>query len=183
VTVHGTDPFATPPEHRSIARRLRGRLAMGVGVWTSGRADARTGLTISSMMLSEGSPSIILGLMNETTDLYDAINDTNTFVVHLLGARHRVIADRFAGLRPSPGGLFVGIEVEDRDWGPVMTAFPNRVHCRYLGTTHAGYQELVTGEIERIELDDLVDPLIYFRGRYRVLKPEGDGSDVRANDR
>jgi hypothetical protein len=30
------------------------------------------------------------------------------------------------------------------------------------------------GEIERIELDDLVDPLIYFRGRYRELKPGRD---------
>lgn len=174
MTVHGTDPFATPPEHRSVARRLRGRLATGVGVWTSGRDDARTGLTISSMMVAEGSPSIVVGLMNETTDLYEGINDTRAFVVHLLGERDRIIADRFAGLRPSPGGLFVGVEIDDGDWGPVMSAFPNRVYCRYLGTAQAGYQQLVTGEIERIELDDLVDPLIYFRGRYRSLKPGRD---------
>jgi flavin reductase (DIM6/NTAB) family NADH-FMN oxidoreductase RutF len=127
------------------------------------------------MMVAEGSPSIIVGLMNVTTDLYEAINETRAFVVHLLGERDRIIADRFAGLRPSPGGLFVGIEIEDGDWGPVMSAFPNRVYCRYLDATQAGYQELVTGEIERIELDDLVDPLIYFRGRYRALKPGREG--------
>jgi flavin reductase (DIM6/NTAB) family NADH-FMN oxidoreductase RutF len=174
MTVHGTDPFATPPEHRSIARRLRGRVAMSVGIWTSGRAGARTGLTISSMMVAEGSPSIVLGLMNETSDLYEAINDSRGFVVHLLGARDRAIADRFAGLRPSPGGLFVGIALEEGDRGPIMSAFPNRVHCRYQTTSPAGYQALVTGEIERIELDDLVDPLVYFRGRYRALKPHRD---------
>lgn len=174
MTVHGINPFATPPEHRSIARRLRGRVAMGVAVWTSGRDENRTGLTISSMMVAEGSPSIVLGLMNGTTDLYLAINDTRAFVVHLLGERDRVIADRFAGLRPSPGGLFVGIEMEDGDRGPIMGVFPNRVHCRYLGATRAGYQELVTGEIERIELDDLADPLVYFRGRYRALRPDRD---------
>jgi 3-hydroxy-9,10-secoandrosta-1,3,5(10)-triene-9,17-dione monooxygenase reductase component len=177
--VHRTDPFATPPEHRSIARRLRGRLAMGIAVWTSGHDDARTGLTISSMMVAEGSPTILLGLMNETTDLYEAIIDTRAFVVHLLDARHRIIADRFAGLRPSPGGLFVGIEVEEGEWGPVMSAFPNRVHCRYLRTTQAGYQELVTGEVDRIELDDLVDPLVYFRGRYRLLKSLEDDQGSR----
>jgi 3-hydroxy-9,10-secoandrosta-1,3,5(10)-triene-9,17-dione monooxygenase reductase component len=82
-----------------------------------------------------------------------------------------VTADRFAGLRPSPGGLFVGMEVEDGERGPVLTSFPNRAHCRFLGTTDAGYQSLVTGEIESIELDDLADPLVYFRGRYRALKP------------
>lgn len=174
MTVHGTDPFATPPEHRSVARRLRARIAMGVGVWTSGRDDTRTGLTISSMMVAEGSPSIVLGLMNETSDLYHAIKETRAFVVHLLGERDRAVADRFAGLRPSPGGLFVGIALEDGDRGPVMSAFPNRVHCRYLDTTPAGYQGLVTGEIERIELDDLADPLVHFRGRYRTLKPNRD---------
>jgi 3-hydroxy-9,10-secoandrosta-1,3,5(10)-triene-9,17-dione monooxygenase reductase component len=174
MTVHRTDPFATPPEHRSIARQLRGRLAMGVTVWTSGRDDARTGLTISSVLVAEGSPSVVAGLMNETTDIYESIHDSGGFVVHLLGEQHRVIADRFAGLRPSPGGLFVGIDVEDGDRGPVMIALPNRAHCRFVSTTRAGYQELVIGEIERIELDDLVDPLIYFRGRYRELKPGRD---------
>jgi 3-hydroxy-9,10-secoandrosta-1,3,5(10)-triene-9,17-dione monooxygenase reductase component len=174
MTVHRTDPFATPPEQRSIVRQLRGRFAMGVSVWTSGRDDARTGLTISSVLVAEGSPSIVAGLMNETTDLYESIHDTGGFVVHLLREQDRIIADRFAGLRPSPGGLFVGIDVEDGDRGPVMIAFPNRAHCRHVSTTRAGYQELVTGEIERIELDDLVDPLVYFRGRYRELKPGRD---------
>jgi 3-hydroxy-9,10-secoandrosta-1,3,5(10)-triene-9,17-dione monooxygenase reductase component len=148
---------------------------MGVGVWTAGRDEARTGLTISSMLVAEGAPSIVLGLMNVTTDLYEAIRETGGFVVHLLGEEDRIIADRFAGLRPSPGGLFVGMHVEDADRGPIMNAFPNRAHCRYVGAAAAGYQELVTGEIERIELDDLVAPLVYFRGRYRTLRPtEGD---------
>ena len=148
---------------------------MGVGVWTAGRDDARTGLTISSMLVAEGAPSVVLGLMNSTTDLYEAIRETGGFVVHLLGDEDPITADRFAGLRPSPGGLFVDVDVEDADRGPVMSAFPNRAHCRYVSAAKAGFQELVTGEIERIELDDLVAPLVYFRGRYRALKPTGDG--------
>jgi 3-hydroxy-9,10-secoandrosta-1,3,5(10)-triene-9,17-dione monooxygenase reductase component len=170
--VHGTDPFVTPAGKREPVRRLRGRLVAGVSVWTAGDARARAALTVSSMVVAEGSPSLVLGLMNDTTDLWEAIEGTRAFVVHILGRRDRVAADRFAGLRPSPGGLFTGMEVEDTAWGPVLQAFPDRVSCRYLDSSHAGYQRLVRGEIERIELSELIDPLVYFRGRYRRLKQD-----------
>ena len=167
---HGVDPFATPPERRSDVRRLRGRLAASVTVWTSGGADDRAGLTVSSLMVAEGEPSLVIGLMNDTTDLFDAIGSSGRFVVHLLGPKDRIVADRFAGLRPSPGGLFEDIETALSDWGPVMEPFPNRVYCRYTGSTAAGYHQLVFGDIDRIELDELSEPLLYFRGRYRLLK-------------
>jgi 3-hydroxy-9,10-secoandrosta-1,3,5(10)-triene-9,17-dione monooxygenase reductase component len=165
--VHYRDPFATPPEKRSPARQLRGRLASGVTVWTSGDASARTGLTISSMVVAEGEPSEIVGLINDTTALWDVIEATRSFVVHILSENDRVLADRFAGLRPSPGGQFAGLDVQDTPWGPVLTALADRVYCRYVSATETGFQRLVTGEIERIELGDLDRPLVYFRGRYR----------------
>jgi 3-hydroxy-9,10-secoandrosta-1,3,5(10)-triene-9,17-dione monooxygenase reductase component len=168
--VHYTDPFATPPDARSAARRFRGRLSAGVTVWTAGGAGSRAGLTISSMVVAEGSPSIALGLMNDTTDLWDRIHEVGRFVIHVLGEGDREIADRFAGLRPSPGGLFAGLDVDDGEWGPVVPRFTERAYCRYLEATEAGYQQLVRGEIERIELTELTGPLVYFRGKYRSLK-------------
>jgi 3-hydroxy-9,10-secoandrosta-1,3,5(10)-triene-9,17-dione monooxygenase reductase component len=170
--VHRTDPFVTPPDKREPVRRLRGRLVAGVSVWTAGPPKGRAGLTVSSMVVAEGSPSLVLGLMNDTTDLWDTIEETGAFVVHILGRRDRVVADRFAGLRPSPGGLFTDMDVADTEWGPALVAFPDRVFCRYLDVSQAGYQRLVRGEIQRIELSDLTDPLVYFRGRYRKLKPD-----------
>lgn len=170
--VHYTDPFATPAEQRTPARRLRGRLASAVTVWTSGTASTRAGLTISSLVVAEGSPSVVMGLMTDTSSLWESIESTRAFVVHILAEDDRVIADRFAGLRPSPGGVFAGLDVDDTGWGPAVTAFADRVYCRFSGATEAGYQRLVTGEIERIELGDLAEPLVYFRGRYRGLGPD-----------
>lgn len=172
--VHRTDPFATPPEMREPARRLRGRLVAGVSVWTAGRAPERAGLTVSSMLVAEGAPSIVLGLMNDTSDLWERIGESGAFVVHILDRRDRIAADKFAGLRPSPGGPFAEMEAADTEWGPVLATFPDRVYCRFLDASQAGYQQLVRGEIEMIELSDLIDPLVYFRGRYRSLKPEED---------
>ena len=169
--IHYDDPFATPQDKREPARRLRGRLAAPVSIWTSGESDARTGLTVSSLMVAEGKPSLVLGLISDTTDLYAAIKETGTFVVHVLDDTRRVLADQFAGLRPSPGGLFEGLDVEQTEWGPVIASLKNRARCRLLDEVESGFQRLVRGAIERIELEDLDGPLIYYRGRYRALGP------------
>jgi 3-hydroxy-9,10-secoandrosta-1,3,5(10)-triene-9,17-dione monooxygenase reductase component len=167
--IHYEDPFATPPEDREPVRRLRGTLASGVTVWTAGPSDARTGLTVSSVLLAEGEPSHILGLVNGMTSLYESLQTTERFVMHVLASNHKIQADRFAGLRPSPGGLFTGVDVTDSEWGPVIAGMGNRAYCKMIDSRSAGYQELVRGEIERIELTGLEAPLVFFRGRYRTL--------------
>jgi 3-hydroxy-9,10-secoandrosta-1,3,5(10)-triene-9,17-dione monooxygenase reductase component len=172
--VHYTDPFATPPESRSAARRFRGRLSAGVTIWTAGDAESRAGLTISSMVVAEGSPSVALGLMNDTTDVWERIHETGKFVIHILGEGDREIADRFAGLRPSPGGVFAGLDVDDGNWGPVIGSFSERAYCRFIDSSEAGYQQLIRGEIEQMELGELTGPLVYFRGGYRTLDRDED---------
>lgn len=169
--VHYENPFVTPVDRRDPARRLRGRLASPVTVWTSGSVDAPVALTMSSILIADGDPPFVLGLLNDTTDLWDSITRTGAFVVHLLEEQDHVLSDEFAGLRPSPGGPFSRLEVEDSGWGPVLSQRKNRAFCRLRASEAAGYQHSVRGEIERIELDELDSPLVLFRGRYRGLKP------------
>lgn len=173
--VHYEDPFATPADKREPVRRLRGRLAAPVTIWTSGSPEERTGLTVSSILVAEGKQSLVLGLIAETTDLFTTIGETGGFVVHVLDASQRILADRFAGLRPSPGGLFQDLDVDESDWGPVLPEFGNRACCKFVDEIETGYQRLVRGSIERIDLEELDGPLVYYRGRYRTLGP-----DVRA---
>jgi 3-hydroxy-9,10-secoandrosta-1,3,5(10)-triene-9,17-dione monooxygenase reductase component len=165
------NPFATPSDKRTPARRLRGRLAAPVTIWTAGAPEQRTGLTMSSVLFAEGEPSFVIGLLNDTTDLWDAIEATGKFVVHLLPEGERVLAERFAGQRPSPGGLFVDLDVDTTEYGPLLKAFPNRVFCSFTDVRESGYQQIVRGEIRQIELGELEDPLLHFRGNYRSLAP------------
>jgi 3-hydroxy-9,10-secoandrosta-1,3,5(10)-triene-9,17-dione monooxygenase reductase component len=167
MSIGGGDPFADPPEARSPVRRFRGRLASGVTVWTAGSGEDPAGLTVSSMMVAE--PSTVLGLMSDLSGLWDAIQRRGAFVVHILERKDRVLAEAFAGLRPSPGGLFTALDIEESAWGPVLVGSPNRVFCRYLQATEAGFGQLVRGEIERIETAELDQPLVTFRGRYQTL--------------
>lgn len=144
-------------------------MAAPVTIWTSGSAEQPTGLTIGSVLIAEGEPSHVLGLINDLTDLYERISETGGFVVHVLGREDRVLADRFAGLWPAPGGPFADLEVTASERGPAIAKLVNRAYCRVVDITGAGYQRLARGEIERLELGPLEDPLIHFRGRYRGL--------------
>src|SRR5688500_14579230 len=91
------DPFKTKEGLREPGRRFRGRLTAPVTIWTSGVEHERAGLTVGSILFAEGEPSSVIGLINDLTDLYDRILDTERFVVHIAQRPHRVLAERFAG--------------------------------------------------------------------------------------
>ncbi len=171
-SIHDEHPFATPEDLRDPARRLRGRLSSGVTVVTAGGPDGPTGLTVSSLLVAEGEPSRVVILVGEVTDLWSAIEGSGTWVLHVLEAGQRELSDRFAGLRPSPGGLFAGLAVEETPWGPALAAVGTRAFCRFERSVETGFHRLVTGTIERVELGEPADPLVYFRGRYRALRAD-----------
>jgi 3-hydroxy-9,10-secoandrosta-1,3,5(10)-triene-9,17-dione monooxygenase reductase component len=170
------DPFATPAELRDPVRRLRGRLTAPVTVWTSGDVDGRAGLTISSILMAEGDPAYVFGLVNSLTDLWDSVQVRETFVVHVLGGAHRRVAERFAGRTPVPGGPWHGLAAGDSPWGPTISDVGNRAYCRLADADEVGFYQLVRGRIEAVDVDDLDDPLSYFQGRYRSLRPRNPGS-------
>lgn len=170
--IHYEDPFVDPPEERSPARRLRGRLPLPVTVWTAGREGAEVGLTVSSLVIADGEPPRLAALLAETTDLYAAIIETRTFVVHVLRDDDARLAEIFAGLRPNPGGPFAGLSFSTSPWGPVLATHGTRAFCRVVDSAVAGYPRLVTADIEKIDLDQIDSPAIYFRGRFRRLAPD-----------
>ncbi|MFN2490418.1 MAG: flavin reductase family protein [Actinomycetota bacterium] len=163
------NPFLDPVERRVPARRFRGRLTAPVTLWTGMHEERRAGLTVSSLLVVEGAPSSVVGLVNPTADLWEVVEASETFVVHVLERRHRVLAQRFAGSMPSPGGPFEGLDVERSAWGPVLTSAANRAFCRLAEASDLGYQVLVRGTVERVDVDEFSDPLVYLQGRYRRL--------------
>lgn len=168
--IHDDHPFQTPPEDRDAVRRFRGRLAAPVTLVTAGPAGHAAGLTVSSLMVAEGDPPMVVALIGTTTDLWEAIEATGRFVVHILDDSRRDDADAFAGFRPRPGGPFAGVAVEHTDWGPMLVDVPNRIYCRRSTVTDLPFHALVLAEIERVEIDDLEDPAVYFRGEHRRLE-------------
>lgn len=162
-------PFATPPERRDPARRLRGRLLAPVTVWTAGRPPGWAGLTVSSLLVAEGEPARLLGLIDPASSFWEAMREAGAFVVHVLAAGDRPLAERFAENRPPVRGAFEGLAVASSPWGPVLDGRRPVAACRLAGSTTVGYSELVEGVVEQLELHDLDDPLAWLHGGYRTV--------------
>lgn len=169
MTIHNEHPFAPGPEERDPVRRLRGRLAAPVTIVTAGAGEHRAGLTVSSLFVVEGDPGVVHAIVTPNSDLWDSVAATEAFVVHGCRQSHRELAEVFAGLRPSPGGVFAGSEVTDSKWGPVLTALEDRAYCTLLAREELGYSGVIRGSIDRVEVGETADPLLYFRGKYRRL--------------
>ncbi|KOX14681.1 flavin reductase [Micromonospora sp. NRRL B-16802] len=164
--IHSTDPFATPSAQRSPVRRLRGRLAAPVTLWT---APGPAGLTVSSTVVAEGEPDRLLGLIDPESDLWAAVEDAGRFAVAPLGPRHRQLADRFAGLFPSPGGLFALDAWTETPYGPVPADAGGWAGCRLDSAREYGWGLLVEATIESVDVTDDAPPLLHYRGHYREL--------------
>lgn len=167
--IHEDHPFRTPEELRDPVRQFRGRLAAPVTIVTAGTAETPAGLTVSSLMVAEGDPARLYVLVGPTTDLYEAIMDTGRFVVHVLRGDDRRWADVFAGLRPSPGGVFSGLDVSETAWGPTITSIGDRAFCTLNHFEEESFVAILTSTVDDVTVADLADPLVYFRGGYRGL--------------
>ncbi len=164
--IHSSHPFATPDPDRSPVRRLRGRLPAAVTLWT---APGPAGLTVSSMLVAEGEPGRVLGLIDAESDFWAAAEAAGRFAVTPLGADEQQPADKFAGLMPAPGGLFASGAWTETAYGPVPAGARTWAGCRIADTRPCGWALLVEATVEAVRLDDAAAPLVHFRGLYRRL--------------
>lgn len=169
--IHGDHPFQTPPADRDPVRQFRGRLVAPVTLVTAGGLGSEAALTVSSLVVAEGDPASVVMLIGPATDLAERIELTERFIVHILDSSHREDADAFAGIRPRPGGPFHGVAFEHTDWGPAVAGAANRLYCRLASVTGLPFHNLVQGTIEQVEVGELHDPAVYFRGEHRKLAP------------
>lgn len=166
----GTDPFLAPEAERDAARRLRGRLALPVTVWTAWSAGRRAvGLTVSSTLLAEGDPPMVVGLLNPLTELCTAVQETGRFIVHVLAADQVRLADQMAGRYPDDP--FRGVSITESEHGPILGDVRTRATCRFRGQHDTGWSVTVTGSIEAMELGPAERPLIHYRSGYYSTAP------------
>ncbi|NLT29035.1 MAG: flavin reductase [Propionibacterium sp.] len=169
MTIHSEHPFATPEPERDPVRRFRGRMPAPVTVWTTGRGRDREGWTIASMLLAEGPVAEVAGLLDEDSELADAVTaGAERLVVNLLGPNQAAVADAFARVAPAPGGPFTVGDWADTDWGPALTGAAGWLGVRLTGhADRLGWTMMLRGEVEHVELSD--EPALgYLRGRYLV---------------
>ena len=139
---------------------------MPVTIWTANGNEGRSeGITVSSILIGEGDPPSVLGLVAPDSSFWDAVRASKRFVVHVLDKAQARIADQFA-LR-YPGDPFEGLSVVRSDYGPVLSDVTTRSAITLMGFMEGGYSLLIRGSIDEVELDpNPMQPLIHYSGRY-----------------
>ncbi|SOD71478.1 flavin reductase (DIM6/NTAB) family NADH-FMN oxidoreductase RutF [Jatrophihabitans sp. GAS493] len=169
MTIHSAHPFQPDESARNPVRQFRGRLASPVSIWTSNGRGQPAGLTVSSMLVADGDPGIVVGIVDPLADLWDALQVSQVAVVNLLGWAQRGLADVFGYVAPAPGGPFRQGDWVETPWGPALSA-TTWAGCRLAPEPPAkvGWGLAVHLRIERVELaEPEVDaPLVHRRGRY-----------------
>jgi flavin reductase (DIM6/NTAB) family NADH-FMN oxidoreductase RutF len=171
VTIHSEHPFATPEGERDPLRRLRGRLPQPVTVWTTGTGAAREGWTLSSVLLADGDPAEVVGLLDPASDLAAVLEPGTRLVVNLLAAGQGAVADAFARVAPSPGGPFRTGTWTDGPSGPRLQGAQGWVEAvlREEPLPGVGWALLVRAEVTGAEVDPDAAGMVHHRGRYTTL--------------
>lgn len=170
MTIHSSNPFADTSDP---VRRFRGRLGGAVTLWTTGEGADRTGLTVSSVMIANGAPARVLGLLDPDADFTEAFEAGGAAVVQLLTWADRDLAEAFGGTGPAPGGPFRTGTWEQTEHGPALVG-RSRALVRLESSEDRGWSRLVVGTIEDLTVLDDLDALEHRRGRYRRA-PDGSG--------
>jgi flavin reductase (DIM6/NTAB) family NADH-FMN oxidoreductase RutF len=175
MSISSEHPFLPPEDERSPVRRLRGRLPSAVTLWTAGTEADRAGLTVSSVLVADGDPGYVLGVLDPLSELWDALRRTGAVVVNLLSWQHRQLADAFGYVAPAPGGPFRLGEWSQTNWGPVLVGAGGWAGC-LLETqqppSELGWGLLVRLRLAHTEFADDATPLVHRRGRYLTVTPE-----------
>ena len=120
---------------------------------------------MSSVLLAQGQPGRLIGLIGPDSDLAEAIEQTGAFVVHLLVDRpdHRRLAQHFAGALPADPGL---LEVGASAHGPRLIAASDQLACQASACRAAGWSQLVDAEVAEARLGPPARPLLWYRGEF-----------------
>lgn len=186
-SLHYGNPWADPEHMRDPVRRLRGRMPAPVTVWTAGGPTGGAaggtagalgppgpgewaGLTVSSVLMAQGEPPRLAGLIGPDTDLADELQAAGAFVVHVLDDRHRRLAQHFAGLLPAPDA---DLAAEATPHGPHLRAVDDRLDCRVQRCADFGWSLLVEAVIEESTLGTTATGpgLAWYRGQLHRLSP------------
>ncbi len=147
------------------------RAVQGVAIVSTDGPGGRFGITVSSVVSASADPPLVMASIHRRSPASAAVVRNGRFCVNLLAARHRNLADLFAG-RPGPGpgspydfGLAAWI---DGDHGsPVLKDAVASLECVVHRTLRAGTHRVILGRCLGVATSD-GPPLLYSGRRYGV---------------
>lgn len=149
-------------------RSALSRFPSGVTVVTTRDREGRFhGITVSSFASLSLEPPLILVCIEKTTGSYDALQESEFFIVNILAEGQENLSNRFAS---SISDRFDGIDYRlGLGDVPVLENVLATLECRLSYAHEGGDHTIFVGLVEKSEVKN-ENPLVYWHGDYRKLE-------------
>jgi flavin reductase (DIM6/NTAB) family NADH-FMN oxidoreductase RutF len=150
-------------------RAVLGRLASGVSVITLAGNDGRDhGITVTALCSLSIDPPLLLACVDRTATVYPHLSAASHFAVNLLSSDQETLSRRFAETRED---RFDGVAFERGASGIALLDHAlAHIECSMWAHHDGGDHTVFVGRVTHAAARD-GQPLVYYLGRYRELRP------------
>jgi flavin reductase (DIM6/NTAB) family NADH-FMN oxidoreductase RutF len=150
-------------------RQALGCFATGVCVVTAPSAEGPIGLTINSFASVSLDPMLVLWSLDRNSDRFSGFADTKHFTISVLADDLKALSQR---LSKKGEHSLDGVDLDPMPAGApaiahAMAWFECAAETRHNGGDHV----IFVGRVLSFGRRDRGHPLLYYRGRYRELRP------------
>lgn len=176
MTLHDTTASAAAsqsPEEAEVAafKAAMRNLAGTVSVITTGRGEARTGFTATSVSSFSMDPPAMIVCLNRSSSSWPVLQSHQGFCINVLAHDQLHIADRFAGR----GGHKGVARYEGAHWQELVTgalALSDAltvIDCELDEAIERHSHAILIGRVRAIRTRATAEPLLYWHGAYRHI--------------
>ena len=151
-------------------RRALGRYATGVTVVTTQGPQGPLGMTVNSFASVSLSPPLVLWCPARASSRHDLFAKAPAWSVHVLGAEHLEMSQRFT----RGGAGFDGLAAETTALGtPLIPGVAARFDCLAEAVHQAGDHSVLIGRVAEVTVGGPEDqPLVFAAGRFGWFHPD-----------
>lgn len=157
-----------------LFRSAVGQYASGITVITAGGDAGPLGFTCQSFYSVSVDPPLVSFSVMKTSTTYPRIRDTGKFAVNILSLEQEAVSSQFARKGTDK---WVNVQWTPSEEGnPVLDGTLAWLDCRIWAEHDAGDHIIVLGQVLELGATDehLPEPLLYFEGQYRALRPNSN---------
>jgi flavin reductase (DIM6/NTAB) family NADH-FMN oxidoreductase RutF len=155
-------------------RRVLGHFCSGVTVITAVLGREPVGFTCQSFASLSLDPPMVTFAASRSSTSWLKVRQAGTFCVNILSDAHAELSNAFAR---SGTDKFAGVPWRPSRYGaPVLGEVAAFIDCRIWAEYDGGDHIIVAASVLDLAADSTRRPLVFYRGRYGLQGPGGDGA-------
>lgn len=140
-----------------------GRIPSGCAILTAQDGDQATGMLASWVQQAAFDPPAVTVAVKKGRPIAGMLDSSNRFVLNVMGEDANAMFKHFGkGFGPDEDA-FVGVETEQSDYGPLLTACIVQLGCAVSGKLDAGDHDVYLGRVEQAAGGPENKPYVHIR--------------------